>query len=559
MTSRTQQASGRPGPPNGASALFPGASSPLPGPQRLLRSLTLRPAREVRAALRLQNGNILLAFLPVGLAGGFLGWDPVLVLTSNIVAIIPLCVYVSSSSDQLAGHFGELIGGLIGASFGNIVELIAGILSVRHILLVLGLSLVAASYNISRLLKFNNHVSEIQGKILVFSRATASVLLATYALYLYFQLGSHKHIFLETEEEISRDEQADSDEPDNDDDGGHIDAAGSQDSPVPILHSVSVLTLSALAVAACTKATLEAVEETQARTGIPKSFIAAVLFPIGSNATELTTVIAAAANRQINHAISMIVSSILQIALFVPPALVMVGWAAGQPMTPYFKFSEALLLFFAVIVVNNLLHDGKYAYIHGAILAALYAAVVTTFFSHRHLFTEEEAPDREPLHPVSAMTVLVAATVAVSVRSDCLVDSVDGFVANLNISKAFIGLIVVPIVGNAGEFASTVKWSMNDKLGLAISVIVGSTLQIALLVTPFMVMVGWVLQKDMSLKFNAFQTLTVALSVLVVNGLVRDGRTNYFEGCLLIVAYLIVAIVFFVYPEDIRTMMVEQG
>ncbi|KAL8359287.1 hypothetical protein RB598_007923 [Gaeumannomyces tritici] len=157
------------------------------------------------------------------------------------------------------------------------------------------------------------------------------------------------------------------------------------------------------------------------------------------------------------------------------------------------------------------------------------------------------------------MTVLVAATVAVSVRSDCLVDSVDGFVANLNISKAFIGLIVVPIVGNAGEFASTVKWSMNDKLGLAISVIVGSTLQIALLVTPFMVMVGWVLQKDMSLKFNAFQTLTVALSVLVVNGLVRDGRTNYFEGCLLIVAYLIVAIVFFVYPEDIRTMMVEQG
>ncbi|KAL8303244.1 hypothetical protein RB600_006929 [Gaeumannomyces tritici] len=596
MTSRTQQASGRPGPPNGASALFPGASSPLPGPQRLLRSLTLRPAREVRAALRLQNGNILLAFLPVGLAGGFLGWDPVLVLTSNIVAIIPLCVYVSSSSDQLAGHFGELIGGLIGASFGNIVELI-----------VLGLSLVAASYNISRLLKFNksvtdtlsslmtitavtltlptalhsnfSHVSEIQGKILVFSRATASVLLATYALYLYFQLGSHKHIFLETEEEISRDEQADSDEPDNDDDGGHIDAAGSQDSPVPILHSVSVLTLSALAVAACTKATLEAVEETQARTGIPKSFIAAVLFPIGSNATELTTVIAAAANRQINHAISMIVSSILQIALFVPPALVMVGWAAGQPMTPYFKFSEALLLFFAVIVVNNLLHDGKYAYIHGAILAALYehkpfptgpatsvslasallTACSTGVKSHRHLFTEEEAPDREPLHPVSAMTVLVAATVAVSVRSDCLVDSVDGFVANLNISKAFIGLIVVPIVGNAGEFASTVKWSMNDKLGLAISVIVGSTLQIALLVTPFMVMVGWVLQKDMSLKFNAFQTLTVALSVLVVNGLVRDGRTNYFEGCLLIVAYLIVAIVFFVYPEDIRTMMVEQG
>lgn len=152
--------------------------------------------------------------------------------------------------------------------------------------------------------------------------------------------------------------------------------------------------------------------------------------------------------------------------------------------------------------------------------------------SHRHLFCEEEPSDHEPLHPVAAIVILIAATVAVSVCSDCLVDSVDGFVANLNISKAFIGLIIVLIVGNAGEFAATVKWSMND---LAIGVIVGSTLQIALLVTPFMVMVGWALQKDVSLKFNTFQTVTVALSVLVVNCLVRDGRTNYFEGYLLIV------------------------
>ncbi|KAL8369950.1 hypothetical protein RB595_000348 [Gaeumannomyces hyphopodioides] len=418
MTSRAQQAGGRPGPPNGTSAFS--RTAPLRAdPQRLLRSWASRPAREVRAALRLQNGNVLLAFLPVGLVGGLLGWDPVLVLVSNIVAIIPLCAHVSSSSEQLASHFGELIGGLVAATFGNIVELIAGILSVSRgdvyfaqsvmlgsilsdILLVLGLSLVAASYNTSNLLRFNkpvtdtlsslmtitavtltlptalhsnfSHVSEIQGKILVFSRATAGVLLVTYALYLYFQLGSHKHIFLETEE-------TNRDEPDNGDDGGsHVDAADSQDSSVGIFHSISVLTLSALAVAACTKATLEAVDETQSRTGIPKPFIAAVLFPIGSNATELTTVIAAATNRHINYAISMIVSSILQIALFVLPALVMVGWVSSQPMTLNFKFSEALLLFFAVIVVNNLLHDGKYAYIHGAILVALYAAVAITVF-----------------------------------------------------------------------------------------------------------------------------------------------------------------------------------
>jgi Ca2+:H+ antiporter len=130
--------------------------------------------------------------------------------------------------------------------------------------------------------------------------------------------------------------------------------------------------------------------------------------------------------------------------------------------------------------------------------------------------------------------VLIIATVAVAACSDYLVDSVDGFVETLHVSRAFIGLIIVPIVGNAGEYATTVKWAMNNKLDLAIGVIVGSTLQIALFVTPFMVILGWIIGEDMSLRFDRFQTTTVSLSVLVVNALVRDGRTNYFEGFLLI-------------------------
>jgi len=155
--------------------------------------------------------------------------------------------------------------------------------------------------------------------------------------------------------------------------------------------------------------------------------------------------------------------------------------------------------------------------------------------SHRHLFSEEEEnTERQPLDPWAASVVLIIATVAVAACSDYLVDSVDGFVQTLHISRAFIGLIIVPIVGNAGEFAMTVKWAMNDKLDLAIGVIVGSTLQIALFVTPFMVILGWIIGRHMSLQFDTFQTTTVSLSVLVVNCLVRDGRTNYFEGFLLI-------------------------
>jgi calcium/proton exchanger len=154
--------------------------------------------------------------------------------------------------------------------------------------------------------------------------------------------------------------------------------------------------------------------------------------------------------------------------------------------------------------------------------------------SHRHLFCEEEIPERLPLDPWAACVVLVIATVAVAACSDSLVDSIDGFVKTLHVSRAFIGLIIVPIVGNAGEYATTVKWAINGKLDLAIGVIVGSTLQIALFVTPFMVILGWIIRRDMSLQFDTFQTTTVCLSVLVVNCLVRDGRTNYFEGFLLI-------------------------
>jgi hypothetical protein len=92
--------------------------------RRILRSLTSRTYREARSAVRLQNANALLLLLPIGLVGGYLQWNAVAVLTINILAIIPLSAFVSSSSDKLSSYFGELAGGLINATFGNTVELI---------------------------------------------------------------------------------------------------------------------------------------------------------------------------------------------------------------------------------------------------------------------------------------------------------------------------------------------------------------------------------------------------------------------------------------------------
>jgi Ca2+:H+ antiporter len=159
-------------------------------------------------------------------------------------------------------------------------------------------------------------------------------------------------------------------------------------------------------------------------------------------------------------------------------------------------------------------------------------------WSHAQLFSdcneEEENTGGGELTILASSIVLVVSTVAVAICSDYLVDSVDGFVETLGVGRAFIGLIIVPIVGNAGEYVSTVKWARDDMMNLAIGVIAGATLQISLFVTPFLVILGWIIDKPMSLQFDTFETVVLTMSVLVVSCLVRNGQSNYFEGVLLL-------------------------
>jgi calcium/proton exchanger len=155
--------------------------------------------------------------------------------------------------------------------------------------------------------------------------------------------------------------------------------------------------------------------------------------------------------------------------------------------------------------------------------------------THAHLFKEAQNDEEEhKLGGISASIFLLLATVGVGVCSDYLVDSIDGVVQAAHISRAFIGLIVVPIVGNAGEYATTVTAATKNKMDLAIGVIVGSTLQIALFVTPLMVILGWFFDQPMTLRFDTFETTVFSLSVIVVNYLIQDGETNYFAGALLV-------------------------
>ncbi|KAF9774215.1 hypothetical protein IL306_007820, partial [Fusarium sp. DS 682] len=131
--------------------------------------------------------------------------------------------------------------------------------------------------------------------------------------------------------------------------------------------------------------------------------------------------------------------------------------------------------------------------------------------THSNLFDTEnqneqhsnELEHEEPtLGPITAITVLAVATILVTFCAGYLVDSIDDFAKASGISRAFIGLILIPIVGNAAEHVTAIVVAIHDKMGLAMGIAIGSSTQIALLVTPFLVIVGWITGYEMTLRFE---------------------------------------------------------
>jgi len=134
--------------------------------------------------------------------------------------------------------------------------------------------------------------------------------------------------------------------------------------------------------------------------------------------------------------------------------------------------------------------------------------------------------------PWAAALVLMIVTVMVAICAEYLVDSIDSLVETAHISKTFIGLILLPIVGNAAEHVTAVMVAVKDKMDLAMGVAIGSSMQIALLVTPFLVILGWIIDKPMTLHFETFETVVFFLSVLVLTYVIQDGKSNYLEGAM---------------------------
>ncbi|KAL7535402.1 hypothetical protein ACHAXR_009530, partial [Thalassiosira sp. AJA248-18] len=179
----------------------------------------------------------------------------------------------------------------------------------------------------------------------------------------------------------------------------------------------------------------------------------------------------------------------------------------------------------------------------GAVLLVLMYAQLLFFQLKTHVHLFEGDDDVVALIPFSwALIGLVVITGMVTVLSEWLVGSIDGFCEEFNLGRSFVGVIILPVVGNAVEHISAVSVAMKNKMDLALGVALGSAVQIALFVLPMVVIVGWFTGREMSMRFPPFEVYLYLLSVIIVSLCLTNQRSNWLEGSLLIFTYAIVAI-----------------
>jgi Ca2+:H+ antiporter len=143
------------------------------------------------------------------------------------------------------------------------------------------------------------------------------------------------------------------------------------------------------------------------------------------------------------------------------------------------------------------------------------------------------------------LLALLGLTVLVALESELLVSTLEHTLEHLHITSLFMGVILLPIIGNAAEHATAITVAMKDKMDLSFSVSLGSTMQIALFVAPLLVLAGNVLGQPMNFNFGTVELVAIAVSVLLVNSVSSDGRSNWLEGLLLLATYAILGIAFF--------------
>ncbi|MBI9035115.1 MAG: calcium/proton exchanger [Bacteroidales bacterium] len=161
-----------------------------------------------------------------------------------------------------------------------------------------------------------------------------------------------------------------------------------------------------------------------------------------------------------------------------------------------------------------------------------------------------ESKDHHPTWSIKkSLIVLSVATIAIVFLSEALVGAIESVVEHLGFSEFFLGIILIPIVGNVAEHLVAVKVATENKMDLSVEIAVSSSLQIALFVAPLLVFVSLLMGNPLTLIFNQFELIALGAGVLIAVMVSSDGESNWLEGAALFAVYLILALAFFFMPS----------
>jgi Ca2+:H+ antiporter len=168
-----------------------------------------------------------------------------------------------------------------------------------------------------------------------------------------------------------------------------------------------------------------------------------------------------------------------------------------------------------------------------------------SFKTHRNLFRSDFDHGEPKWSMGRGVGTLLGATIGVALMSEFLVGALEETTEALGLSELFVGLIVVPLVGNAAEHSSAVFLAAKDKIDVSIEIAIGSSVQIALFIAPLLVFASLLVGQPMDLIFSGIEIAAVGASAVILGFIVLDGKSNWIEGAQLLAAYVIMAISFF--------------
>jgi Ca2+:H+ antiporter len=173
--------------------------------------------------------------------------------------------------------------------------------------------------------------------------------------------------------------------------------------------------------------------------------------------------------------------------------------------------------------------------------------------THKDVFNPKDESAEEHTGPSwsvkRAVIVLVVATIGVALMSETLAGTIDETGRRWGLSKLFLGVVLLPIFGNAAEHSTAILVALKNKMDLAVGIALGSALQVALFVAPALVFASYLRPEPIDLVFSTLEIVAVLLAILIARMVAEDGESNWLEGAMLLMVYAIFGVAFYADPR----------